>query len=195
MGTVILPNLLTNGEAADADEVMGNFDNFVGEFNGSIDAINLNSDCVETIQVKNLNITAAKLAEPCVTDAKVDYTSSRMWQCQELPDTNGGMIVRVAKAHTTDATPSDEDLVITFSSDSEEWDGGGKTFSAAPTLLGMPICELNTDDQDEIPFIYVKSISTTTCTLRLCYGWLDTGTPVGGIGIIVHCSFVGPTTA
>jgi len=61
MGQVSLPYSLANGNLADASEVMANLNAIVNEVNGNIESIN----------IKDLNVTTAKLADGAVTTAKI----------------------------------------------------------------------------------------------------------------------------
>ena len=61
MGQVSLPYSLANGNLANASEVMANLNAIVNEVNGNIESIN----------IKDLNVTTAKLDDGAVTTAKI----------------------------------------------------------------------------------------------------------------------------
>lgn len=80
MAQLSYPNTLTNGQDADATEVMANFNAAKTRINAvtteqivdaNVTAAKLATDAVETAKIKDLNVTAGKLAADAVETAKV----------------------------------------------------------------------------------------------------------------------------
>ena len=81
MGQVSLPYSLANGNLADASEVMANLNAIVNEINGNIESINikdlnvttakLDDGAVTTVKIADANITTSKIADGNVTTSKI----------------------------------------------------------------------------------------------------------------------------
>ena len=81
MGQVSLPYSLANGNLADASEVMANLNAIVNEINGNIESINikdlnvttakLDDGAVTTDKIADANVTTSKIADSAITNAKI----------------------------------------------------------------------------------------------------------------------------
>lgn len=71
MAEVIFPNDLTNGQPADADQVMANFNALTDQINGNLDDDNIANSAITTAKLNNGAVTTAKLADGAVTAPKL----------------------------------------------------------------------------------------------------------------------------
>ena len=99
MAYITYPTTLTNGNPADAGEVMDMFDAITEQTNGGLDAVNLNDNAADTRVILNQAVTTAKLDDDAVTAAKlatdavvddsIDYTDVKLWGQQDNAGANG----------------------------------------------------------------------------------------------------------
>ena len=71
MGQVSLPYSLANGNLADASEVMANLNAIVNEINGNIESINIKDLNVTTAKLDDGAVTTDKIADDAVTNTKI----------------------------------------------------------------------------------------------------------------------------
>jgi len=168
------------GDNAVGATVEADLQTIVSEFNGSIDAANLNTNSVTTVKISNSAVDSNKLAAAAVRQTHVDFTSGNsgleVWQTGPTHvGSSGGRIARVRKTDVVyDGTASPQTITFTFATDCVD---GNPAFSAPPTLLGPPIVTASSaaTADDMVLYAYVTNLTAALVTMEVYYDIGATG--------------------